>query len=38
MAIVNRVDWELASLFLLADVLIVLGLVVAHGAGVLPAR
>jgi hypothetical protein len=38
MAIVNRVDWELAGLFLLADLLIVLGLVVAHGAGILPAR
>jgi hypothetical protein len=38
LAIANRVDWELLGLFLLADLLIVLGLVVAHAAGVLPAR
>jgi hypothetical protein len=35
--IANRIDWELFGLFALADVLIVLGLVVAHAAGLLPA-
>jgi hypothetical protein len=38
MAIANRVDWQLLGLFLLADVFIVLGLVVARAAGLLPAR
>ncbi len=38
LAIANRVDWELLGLFLLADALIVFGLVVAHAAGLLPAR
>ena len=38
LALANRVDWDLLGLFLLADVLIVLGLVVAHAAGLLPAR
>ena len=35
--IANRIDWELFGLFALADVLIVLGLVVANAAGLLPA-
>jgi hypothetical protein len=30
-----RIDWELLGLFLLADVLIVLGLIVARAAGLL---
>ena len=38
LTLANRVDWELLGLFLLADALIVLGLVVAHAAGLLPAR
>jgi len=38
LALANRVDWELLALFLFADALIVLGLVVAHGAGLLPVR
>ncbi|HKV87785.1 MAG TPA: hypothetical protein VJT78_07295 [Candidatus Dormibacteraeota bacterium] len=32
----RRVDWELFGLFMLADVLLVLGLVVAGAAGLLP--
>jgi hypothetical protein len=38
LALANRVDWQLLGLFLLADVLVILGLVVAHAAGLLPAR
>ena len=38
LAIVNRVDWQLAGLFLFFDLLLVLGLVVAHAAGLLPVR
>lgn len=34
--IANRIDWELFGLFALADALIVLGLVVANAAGLLP--
>src|SRR5689334_18483745 len=36
LALVNRLDWDLLGLFLLADVLVLLGLVVAHAAGLLP--
>jgi hypothetical protein len=35
MAVARRVDWELFSLLLLADILVVLGVVVAHAAGLL---
>jgi hypothetical protein len=38
MAIVDRVDWELLGLFLLADLFVILGLVVANAAGLLPVR
>ncbi len=33
MVLANRVDWELAGLLLLVDVLVLLGLVVARAAG-----
>ena len=36
MQLANRVDWELFGLFALADVLVLVGLVVAHAAGLLP--
>jgi hypothetical protein len=32
----NRMDWEMFGLFIFADVLIALALVVAHAAGLLP--
>ena len=35
LALANRVDWELAGLLLLVDVLILLGLVVARASGLL---
>jgi len=38
LAIANRLDWEMLGLFLLADVLVLLGLIVAHAAGILPAN
>jgi hypothetical protein len=37
LAIVNRVDWQTVGLFLLADVFVLLGLVVARAAGLLGA-
>ena len=37
LALVNRVDWDIVGLFLLVDVLFLLGLVVANAAGLLPA-
>lgn len=37
LALVNRVDWEIVGLFLLLDVLVLLGLLVANAAGLLPA-
>jgi len=37
LALVNRLDWEMLGLFLLVDVLVLLGLVVAHAAGLMPA-
>jgi hypothetical protein len=33
--IANRIDWELLGLFLLVDVLVLLGLVVARAAGLI---
>jgi hypothetical protein len=38
LALVNRFDWDLLGLFLLADVLVILGLIVANAAGLLPAH
>jgi hypothetical protein len=35
MKLLRRIDWELFGLFLLADVMIILGLVVARAAGLL---
>ena len=32
----NRMDWEFLGLFLFVDLLVVLGLIVAHAAGLLP--
>ena len=36
LAIANRLDWEMLGLLLFADVLVLLGLVVANAAGLLP--
>ena len=36
LGLANRLDWEMLGLFFLADVLVVLGPVVAHAAGILP--
>jgi len=36
LALVNRVDWDIVGLFFLADVLVLLGLVVANAAGLFP--
>lgn len=36
LALVNRFDWDMIGLFLLADALVLLGLVVAHATGLLP--
>jgi len=38
LAIANRLDWEMLGLFLLADVLVLLGLIVATAAGLMPAH
>lgn len=38
LSLVNRLDWDLLGLLLLADVLVLLGLVVAHAAGIVPAH
>lgn len=38
LALVNRVDWDIVGLFLLADVLVLLALIVAHAAGLMPAQ
>lgn len=38
LALVNRVDWEMLGLFFLVDVLVLLGLIVAHAAGLTPAN
>jgi hypothetical protein len=37
LALVKRLDWEILGLFLLVDVLFLLGLLVANAAGLLPA-
>jgi hypothetical protein len=37
LALANRLDWEILGLFALADVLILLGFIVANAAGLLPA-
>lgn len=34
--LINRLDWDMLGLFLLADVLVLLGLIVANAAGILP--
>lgn len=36
LAILNRFDWDMVGLFVLADVLVLLGLIVAHAVGILP--
>ena len=36
LAVVNRLDWDMLGLLLLADVLVLLGLIVAHAAGIIP--
>jgi hypothetical protein len=33
----NRMDWEMFGLFMFFDLLVLLGLIVAHAAGLLPA-
>lgn len=38
LALVNRVDWDVVGLFLLADVLVLLALIVAHAAGLMPTQ
>jgi hypothetical protein len=35
LALANRLDWEMLGLFLRADVLVLLGLIVARAAGIL---
>ena len=35
LALANRLDWEMLGLFALADLLVLLGLIVARGAGLL---
>lgn len=35
LALVNRLDWEVVGLFVLVDVLVVLGMVVARASGLL---
>jgi hypothetical protein len=36
LALANRLDWEMLGLLLFADVLVLLGLVVANAAGLIP--
>lgn len=36
LAVANRLDWEMLGLLLFADVLVLLGLVVANAAGLIP--
>ena len=38
LSVVNRLDWDMLGLLLLADVLVLLGLIVAHAAGIVPAQ
>ena len=35
LALANRLDWQMIGLWALADILVLLGLIVAHGAGLL---
>ena len=35
--VANRMDWEMFGLFMFFDLLVLLGLIVAHAAGLLPA-
>ncbi|HKB18684.1 MAG TPA: hypothetical protein VKF28_06580 [Candidatus Dormibacteraeota bacterium] len=35
LALANRVDWDIVGLFLLTDLLVLIGLIVARGAGIL---
>lgn len=38
LATVNRMDWQMIGLVFLADVLVLLGLIVANATGLLPAH
>lgn len=38
LALVNRFDWDMVGLFLLADALVLLALIVVHAAGILPSH
>jgi hypothetical protein len=38
LALVNRMDWQMIGLWALVDVLVLLGLIVAHATGLLPSR
>ena len=38
LAVANRLDWEMLGLLLLADVLVMLGLIVASATGLMPAH
>jgi hypothetical protein len=38
LALVNRLDWDILGLLLLADVLVLFGLIVAHASGIIPTR
>lgn len=38
LAVTNRVDWQMVGLWALVDLLVLLGLVVARSAGLLPAH
>jgi len=35
LALANRLDWQMIGLWALVDILVLLGLIVAHGAGLL---
>ena len=37
LALANRLDWDMLGLFVLVDVLVLLGFIVANAAGLLPA-
>lgn len=38
LSLVNRLDWDTLGLLLLADVLVLLGLIVAHAVGIIPTQ
>jgi hypothetical protein len=38
LALVNRTDWQMIGLWALVDILVLLGLIVAHATGLLPSR